>query len=261
MKLFSKDEIHEKIAAFWQQHPQGIVSVCGPTSCGKTSLSLEIAQRHMPAEIISVDSRQIYKDINIGSAKITLEQMQGITHHGLDLVTPEQPYNVYQFQQYAFETLDRIHAQGAKTILCGGTMLWLDAITQNYIFADHKSEKSEMKGEPKYSVLNIGVWRPREELYARIDADVQQRFENGLVQEYEMLAQKYPNMTPGAATSTGILECKSMKQGLCTPTEARHINQKRNRNYAKRQLTWWRGRTDIVWMNGSDTQYIDTEDL
>ena len=112
-----------------------LISVLGPTASGKTSFSIQLAKYveaefSKTCEIICVDSRQVYRDISITSTKITPEEMQGIVHHGLDLVNPDEEYSVYNFQQYCFRLIPKILERGNVPILCGGTMLWLDAVTE-----------------------------------------------------------------------------------------------------------------------------------
>ena len=160
---------------------------------------------------------------------------------------------MFQFQQYAFETIKDIQARGKKVILCGGTMLWLDAITENYAFSETKGEKSTEKNDQLFESLKVGMYWPRPKLYDRINLRVDLQFDDALKEEVENLYKLYPNMTKTAETSTGVQEMKAYLDGMCTLDEAKEINKKRDRNYAKRQLTWWRGRKDILWCDSSNT--------
>ena len=134
MKLYTIFEIFKEINKFVQENKNGVLEILGPTASGKTNFAIEVANLLSSAEIISVDSRQIFTDMNISSAKIKQEDMQGIPHHGLDLISPAEVFSVFDFQQYAFQKIKEIFSRNAYTILVGGTMLWLDAISENYIF-------------------------------------------------------------------------------------------------------------------------------
>ncbi len=129
MEFFSKTEIFKKIDAFLKKNPNGVIEILGPTASGKTGFSIEVAKMLGGAEIISVDSRQVYRGIDISSAKILKEEMQGVPHHGLELINPDEVFSVYDFQQYAFHTIEAIQNKGNVPILCGGTMLCLDAVS------------------------------------------------------------------------------------------------------------------------------------
>lgn len=254
--MLSHEEISPKIESFVKNNKYGIVEILGATASGKTGYSIRIAKElkrnlGIECEIISVDSRQVYHDFNIGAAKVTEKEMEGIPHHGLNLIYPHEVYNVYQFQQYVYKTTEDIHTRGKRVILAGGTMLWLDAISENYIFDEDKNKKSEKKGTPLYPFFKIGIEWDRKKLYERCDLRAQQHFANGLIEETRDIIKKY-NPSKSAFTSFGYQEVKQYLDQEINYEEALEINQKRNRNYAKRQLTWWRGREDIVWVDGEN---------
>ncbi len=255
--LHSPAEMLEKTREFLQKNPQGIIEILGPTASGKTGYSLYLAKWieenfAEKCEIISVDSRQVFREMDISSAKITAEEMQGIPHHGLDLINPDEEFSVADFQQYAFEKIAEIQARGNRVILCGGTMLWLDAISENYIFTDKKGVKSNKKGKPKWPVFKIGMYWKRSKLYKRTDLRSELLFEQGLIAETREILQKYPKITKSALTSFGYLEIKQYLDGEITLERALELNKQKNRKYAKRQLTWWRGRDDVHWLRAKD---------
>jgi len=271
--LNSPDEILRKTREFLQNNPQGIIEILGPTASGKTGYSIFLAKWieenfAEKCEIISVDSRQVYRDMDISSAKITEEEMQGIPHYGLDLCNPDEEFNVVEFQKYAFKKIAEIQARGNRVILCGGTMLWLDAVSENYVFAEDKPhpspllegegakgikyQKSTKKGEPKWPVFKIGMHWKRSRLYRRTDLRSEILFEKGLIQETREILKKYPNITKSALTSFGYLEIQKSLSGEITLERALELNKQRNRKYAKRQLTWWRGREDVNWLKAKD---------
>lgn len=249
IQIFNKKEIFKRIRTFVTNNPQGVLEILGPTASGKTDYAIKVAKKIGNAEIISVDSRQVYQDIDISSAKISAEEMQGVPHHGIDLVSPDEDFSVYDFQQYAFHKIAEIHSRGNIPILCGGTMLWLDAVSEHYIFSENKNEKSIQKGTQKWSFLKIGLSWNREKLYERINARAVQQFYSGLIEETRQVLEKY-QVTKSVFTSFGYQEIKAYLDGDIDYEEALAQNQKRNRNYAKRQLTWWRGRGDVVWIDG-----------
>lgn len=250
MIVSSKQDIISLIQDFLQKNPDAVLEVLGPTASGKTAFVVELAHQFGPAEIISVDSRQVFKGFDVSSAKITHQEMRGIPHWGIDLVTPEEPFSVADFQAYAFEKIQEILDRGNRPILCGGTMLWLDAVSEHYIFSDSKEEKSTQKATPLWPFLKIGMHWDRAPLYERCNQRSVWMFENGLIEEVREIPERYPQMTRSARTNFGYKEISAYLAGEISYDEALLLNQKRNRNYAKRQLTWWRGREDIVWVEG-----------
>src|SRR5262245_8681980 len=107
-----------------------LIVIAGATATGKTGLSLDLAEALGNAEIISADSRQVYRGLDIGTAKVPLAERRGIPHHGLDLVDPDQPFSVADFARHANETLDGIAERGGVAILVGGTALYLRAVAR-----------------------------------------------------------------------------------------------------------------------------------
>ncbi len=245
MKLYSKSEILQLITKFVQEKKDPVLEILGPTASGKTGFALELAKAFGPAEIISADSRQIYRDLDISAAKISSSDQQGIPHWGLDLLTPNQEFSAFQFQRFAFEKIEEIRSRGALPILCGGTMLWLDAVSENYIFSD-KGKKSVERGKPKWSFLKVGMWWDRKALYERINERARKQFSAGLLDETRKVFSRY-QVSRSAMTSFGLREIQQCLAGEISSERALELNQQRNRNYAKRQLTWWRGRDDVVW--------------
>ncbi|HWH23782.1 MAG TPA: isopentenyl transferase family protein, partial [Candidatus Limnocylindria bacterium] len=101
-----------------------MIVICGPTATGKTRLSLALAERLPGAEIISADSRQVYRGMDIGTAKVTPAERAGVAHHGLDLVEPDERFTAADFQGHAGDALAAIHARGGVALLVGGTGLY-----------------------------------------------------------------------------------------------------------------------------------------
>lgn len=123
---------------------QKVVAVVGPTGVGKTSLSIEIAKK-FNGEIISGDSMQIYQGMDIGTAKITEEEQQGINHYMLDIISPEQAFSVAVFQQMVRNHIDEIGSRDKLPIIAGGTGLYIQAALYNYQLNDNKRDESFQK--------------------------------------------------------------------------------------------------------------------
>lgn len=112
-----------------------VIVVLGPTATGKSDLAVTIAKRYS-GEVISADSRQVYKGLDIGSGKITVKEMLGVPHHGLNLVDPSTRYSMADFQEYAFQKIAGILDQGKTPILCGGTGFFIQSIVDNLKLPD-----------------------------------------------------------------------------------------------------------------------------
>ncbi|MBU0278303.1 MULTISPECIES: tRNA (adenosine(37)-N6)-dimethylallyltransferase MiaA [unclassified Gemella] len=116
-----------------------VIAIVGATSVGKTNLSIELAKK-FNCEIISVDSVQIYRDFNIGSAKIKEEEMQGIKHHLIDELDPIENLSVYEFQNLARRKIEEVYSRGKIPLLVGGTGYYMNAILYNYEFSNYNKD-------------------------------------------------------------------------------------------------------------------------
>ena len=125
-------------------HKHKVIVICGPTASGKTALSIELAKK-INGEIISADSMQIYKDMNIGTAKPTLEEMQGIKHYLLDFVSPSERYSVAQYKQDAKKAIKEILQKGKTPIIVGGTGLYVDSLIYEIEYNDIKLDENYRK--------------------------------------------------------------------------------------------------------------------
>ncbi len=112
-----------------------IYVVCGPTATGKSDYAVKLALEHN-GEVISTDSRQVYRGMDLGTGKVTLEEMQGIPHHLLDIRDPNDDFSVEEYQKLAFERIEDILARGKTPIICGGTGYYIQSVTDNIIFQD-----------------------------------------------------------------------------------------------------------------------------
>ena len=112
-----------------------LIVILGTTACGKSGLGVELA-KHLGGEIVSADSRQVYRGLDLGTGKVTEEEMDGVPHHLLDVVEPNDSYSVVQFQEQAYAAIDDIIARGKIPLLVGGTGLYVRAVAEGYSFQD-----------------------------------------------------------------------------------------------------------------------------
>ncbi len=129
MKIF--ESIREFLSECEKEGQKPLIAVLGPTASGKTALSVEIAKRYN-GEVISADSRQIYKYMDIGTAKITPHEMQGVKHHLLDVADPAEEFTLSDFKRHALKAINEIHQRKKIPVMCGGTGLYFSSIIQNY---------------------------------------------------------------------------------------------------------------------------------
>ena len=134
---------------------KNIIVITGPTGVGKTKMSLELAKR-IDAEIINADSMQVYKDLNIGTAKITEKEKEGIPHHLFDIVEPTNMYTVYDYQKDARDIINDVLSRGKKVIIVGGTGLYIKALLYDYKFIkeDKTYDFSKMSNEEILDKIN-----------------------------------------------------------------------------------------------------------
>lgn len=145
-----------------------LIILTGPTSVGKTSLSIALA-KSVGGEIISADSMQVYRTMDIGTAKITPEQMQGVSHHLIDVLDPEEDFNVVRFQQLAKEAMEQIYAKNKIPILVGGTGFYIQAVLYDIDFTENDTDTSYRK-ELEQLLLEHGV-EYLHDLLQKVDPD------------------------------------------------------------------------------------------
>lgn len=134
---------------------KNIIVITGPTGVGKTKMSIELAKR-IDAEIINADSMQVYKDLNIGTAKITEKEKEGIPHHLFDIVEPTNMYTVYDYQKDTRDIINDVLSRGKKVIIVGGTGLYIKALLYDYKFIkeDKTYDFSKMSNEEILDKIN-----------------------------------------------------------------------------------------------------------
>lgn len=142
----------------WHNMKISVVAIVGPTAVGKSDYAVEYALKNN-GEVVSADSRQVYTGLDIGTGKITKEEMKGIPHHLLDVVSPQEKFNVEKFKQLAEKAILDIHARGKLPIICGGTGFYIDAVLENISYPDvpHnielRKELEEKNPEELFSLL------------------------------------------------------------------------------------------------------------
>lgn len=276
-----------------------VLVIAGPTAVGKTDLSIKLA-KELNGEIMSTDSMQIYKYMDIGSAKITKEEMCGVPHHMIDVVDPSTPFSVADYKEMAQKCIDDIISRGKLPILTGGTGLYINALTCNMNFTEaendlkYRSELEELAekhgneyihnmlkdidpisykeihynnrkrviralevykltkkpfssfnaGEEFYNgpydvtyyVLNMD----REKLYNRINLRVDMMMDKGLLEECIKLKEMGYNSSVQSMQGIGYKEIFYYLENKISLNEAVEMIKQGSRNYAKRQLTWFR---------------------
>ncbi len=286
--------------------PFPVIALFGPTAVGKTEVAIRLAQE-LGAEIINVDSVQLYRHLDIGSAKPTPEERRMAPHHLVDIRDPDQPMDAALFASLAHRAMAVIQRRGRPVILAGGTGLYLDAIVTGMDDAPPASPaiRAYIKGlmerfgtkwlhrqlramDPEaagrihpndrfritralevlmetgrpiswwwrqgtrsspLTVAKIGLTRPREELYARVEKRVDKMLEMGLIQEVErLLAMGYsPSLRP--LQTLGYRHIILFLQGRWSLEEAVGFLKRDTRRFAKRQLTWFRAYRDALWVH------------
>ena len=150
-----------------------LIAIVGPTAVGKTALSIELAKK-FDCEIISIDSVQIYKRFDIGSAKVTPEEMNGVVHHLIDELEPNATCSVYDFQKLARDKIDDIHSRGKMPLLIGGTGFYMNAVLNNYEFTNLEEKTYDIDVEKAKQYLKENYI----DTYNNIDLDNQRRVIN-----------------------------------------------------------------------------------
>lgn len=292
-----------------------VIVIAGPTATGKTALSVKLAKL-FGGEVVSADSVQIYKGLNIGSAKPTEEEMQGVPHHMIDILEPDESYSVANYCAQTKEIIFQILSRGHVPILAGGTGLYISSLVNNVSFAEEKPDDKSVREELLKELLEKGkeamheklalidpdaaaaihpnntkrVIRAlevfektgktlteqnaaskkekspfhfilcalsceREILYDRINRRVDQMVEEGLLEEVKALLAQGLSTSDQSMQGIGYKETVSFLEGALNWTECIEKIKQSSRNYAKRQLTWFR-RGDYKWFDiTSETLY------
>lgn len=228
-----------------------IYIITGPTGVGKTKLSVMLAKK-LNAEIINADSMQIYKELNIGVAKITEEEKQNIPHHMFDIVSITDDYSVYNYQKDGRILLEKLLKQNKNIVIVGGTGLYIKALLYDYTF-----DNKENKNKKLYNFKIIGLTRDRKILYDNIDKRVDTMLDKGLLNEVKALYDKGINTRP-INTAIGYKELYDYFNNLISYNDAVEKIKTSSRRYAKRQYTFFNNQFDnIKWYDIDKISFDD----
>ena len=217
-----------------------IYVIGGPTGVGKTKLSLMLAKK-LNGIIINADSMQVYKELNVGTAKIKGEEMEGIPHYLLSIKSITEEFNAYEYQQMGRAILDEY--KDKNIIIVGGTGLYIKALLYDMKF----DEQEEIK--PLYNFKMIGLTRNREDLYKTINDRVDEMIKDGLLEEAKDLYDKKID-SRALNAAIGYKELFEYFEGKITKEEAIDKIKQNSRHYAKRQYTYFNNQFEnIVWYN------------
>ncbi|MEK7672255.1 MAG: tRNA (adenosine(37)-N6)-dimethylallyltransferase MiaA [Patescibacteria group bacterium] len=303
-------DLKKDLRKFLKTAKKPLIVVLGPTASGKTDLALKLAKM-VKGEIISTDSRQIYRDMDISTDAILEKNQEKIPHHLLRITDPDQTFTLAEYSDLALKTIKAIYKKKKIPLLVGGTGLYISSIIEGYkvpkIAPDKKlreklTKEAEKKGneflykklvelDPEaaktihpnnlryviraleinmtggqnkvddkskkspFDLFIVGVEWPREKLYERINKRVDQQIKRGLVKEVETLLKKYDAKLP-SMSSLGIKEIVPHVNGKKKLEECVETLKQNTRNYAKRQLTWFRRYDDINWLKPSEVKKI-----
>jgi len=284
---------------------QKLAALVGPTAVGKTEISVLVAEK-LNGEIISCDSMQVYRGMDIGTAKADFETRQRIPHHLVDVVEPEVNFTVADYQRLAGEAINNIARRGKLPLLVGGTGLYYQAVVDHYDFFPVESrhevrqhweqllqeqgltklneilqaidpeyafkigtndrkrtiralEVYELTGRPfsrmqqrnleTYQLAAIGLYMDRAQLYARIEARIDQMIAEGLVDEVIRLRSRGCRLDSNSMQALGYKQIYSYLEGMMDWQDCVREIKQETRNFAKRQLTWFKRDKRIAWID------------
>lgn len=277
---------------------KNLLIIAGPTAVGKTDISIKLAKK-LNGEIISVDSMQIYKYMDIGSAKVSLDEQNGVPHHLIDFLDPKEEFSVADFKKLAEEKINDIYSRGKLPILVGGTGLYINSLICNLSFTESEKDDSyrneinsiaeekgneyihklleevdpaaaksihynnrkrviralevyKNTGKPFSSFVDNDIYNcdydlhyyvlnmDREKLYGRINKRVDIMIDKGLINEVKSLKAMGLNEDMQSMKGIGYKEILFSLNNKLSLKEAIDKIKQGSRNYAKRQLTWFR---------------------
>lgn len=223
-----------------------IIVIVGPTGSGKTGVSIEIAKK-IGGEIISADSRAIYKYLDIGTAKPLIGEMRGVIHYGLDLVEPGERFTVADWKKYTEEKICSISKSGKIPIVAGGTGLYIDALVFNYNFTMEAKENysDREKIDPKFKIF--GIKTEPDVLRKRLAERADKMFVQGLFDETRFLVEKYGWGSQAMKSNVYQFAWKYMN-GEISLEEAKELFVFDDWHLAKRQMTWFKRNKEIIWL-------------
>ena len=226
-----------------------IYVIVGPTGVGKTKLSIMLAKK-TKGIIINADSMQVYKELNIGTAKIKEEEKEGIPHYLFDIKSINEEYNAFMYQQDGRRIIEE--NKNKNIIIVGGTGLYIKALLYDYNFKEKTKENINKK---LYNFKIIGLTRDRDNLYSIINSRVDKMIEEGLLEEAKSL---YENDKESRAlqTAIGYKELFEYFNGKLSLEESIDKIKQNSRHYAKRQYTFFNNQFEgIKWYNVEENSF------
>ncbi|MCL2811833.1 MAG: tRNA (adenosine(37)-N6)-dimethylallyltransferase MiaA [Clostridia bacterium] len=290
-----------------QSLPSALIAVVGPTASGKTAAAVALC-RALDAEAISMDSMQVYRGMDIGTAKPTQAEQSGVTHHLLDVADPGTPFSVADYRELADAAINHIGARGRLPVLVGGTGLYLNALTLDMDFAQTPADRDfrrQLEGEDREllharlaqvdpqsarrlhvndvrrvmraleihhltgkpmsahavgfrtaprgpTLIAVGLTMERSLLHSRIDTRVHEMIGQGWLEEVTRLLDAGVPENSQAMQAIGYRELAPVVQGETKLEEAIPRIQQTTRQYAKRQMTWFRRDPRVHWFDWAD---------
>jgi tRNA dimethylallyltransferase len=283
-----------------------LIAILGPTAVGKSALALQLAEEFR-GEIVSADSRLVYRGMNIGTAKPTIEEQRMVPHHLIDLVNPDESFTLAEYQRLAYTTIAEIHARGNVPMLVGGTGLYVRAVLEGLSIprvtpnAERRAELEDIDAAllytrlqgldpvaasridpknkrrviraievtetagtpiselqkhhvPNYRVVRIGLTMPREQLYERINARVDQMIVNGLIAEVQSLLDRGYSADLPALSGLGYRQIAAYLAGKTSREEAIRVLKRDTRRFVHHQYSWFR-------LNDERIQWFDVASI
>ena len=242
-----------------------LLVVVGPTAVGKSEFALLACER-FGGEVVSVDSMQVYRGLDRGTAKPTPEVRRRVPHHGIDLADPGRDFSLGDFVRAAGRAIDSIRGRSRLPVLVGGTGLYLRGLLKGIVEAPRRQEAVQVLevyfasrhglseliraspfGADRYASVKIGLSMERAALYRIIDARVERFFAAGLLEEVQGLLRGGCPETANAFKAIGYHEALRHLRGEMDLREAIALTQRSTRRYAKRQWTWFRKEEGVTW--------------
>lgn len=275
-----------------------IIVILGPTSSGKSEIAIKLAQK-FNGEIISADSRQIYRGMDIGTGKVSKDQQKSIKHWILNIVSPKTEYNAAKFKKDARKIIEDILNRKKLPIICGGTGFWIKAIVDNVNFPEVKPDKELRKilekksaeelfktlqkldlerandidaknkvrliraieickaigkvpkitiQDKKYDFFQIGINIPKEELHKKIKKRLEKRFEAGMIEEVKELRRQKLSWKKIQSFGLGYYWIPLYLRGKMGKEDLFEKVLGAEKDYAKRQITWFKKDKRIIWL-------------
>ena len=279
-----------------------VLAVVGTNASGKSALGIRLAKT-FDGEIISADSRQVFRGLDLGSGKVTPEEMEGVRHHLIDVREPDEFFSMADFQRMSYQAIDEIRGRGHLPMIVGGTGLYVDSVLDGYQLSDkgpdlayraelekmttpelyemlmrlvpgaeveknnrnrvmrmlerlHDGDDVKPSKKACYQSLRLGVSWPRDVLAKRVDERIDRRLEQGMIEEVQGLLD--------AGVSKEFLLGLGLEYRFITryltgeiPNKQEMLDQLATsiRQFARRQMTWFKRNPEIVWLDMSGDFY------